>query len=293
MSGTMRPPLICGQYSLLSMLLTALLLVPGSWANAQSAAAETAQFERDQALATSQAAIGRQVRDSTFYDSDGQVRRLSDYAGKPLVISLIYTSCFHICPATTKHLAKVVQQARSVLGTDSFSVITLGFDTPNDTPDAMKIFARQQHVEIPDWDFLSTDAQNLEVLAEDLGFLYYPTPHGFDHLIQSTILDRDGVVFRQVYGIQFEVPHLIEPLKVLVFGGSPNDSLLDQLGSRIRLFCTVYDPASDSYKFDYSIFAGLLIGLVMGGFFVYLLIREWRRLHAHNKHAAERPSARI
>lgn len=286
----MPHPLSRGNARIRRTWLTILLCVSGPWglacAQAQSTAAEAAQFEREQALATSQAAIGRSVDDVTFYDTEGNVRHLSDYSGKPLVISLIYTSCFHICPATTKHLAKVVAQARSVLGKDTFSVITLGFDTPNDTPDAMRIFARQQHVDVSNWDFLATDEENVEALAADLGFLYYPTPHGFDHLIQSTILDKDGVVFRQVYGIQFEVPHLIEPLKVLVFGESPNDSLLTQLSSRIRLFCTVYDPASDSYKFDYSIFAGLLIGLVMGGFFIYLLIREWRRHNAHNRRAA-------
>lgn len=251
----------------------------------RSEAGDSTHFEREQALTISQAAIGRTIRDQILLDTDGKSRSLSDYAGKPLVISLIFTSCFHICPATTQHLAKVVRQARSVLGSDSFSVVTLGFDTPNDTPDAMRTFARQQHVDIENWDFLATDADTIEALSADLGFLYYPTPNGFDHLIQSSIIDKDGVVFRQVYGIEFEVPHLIEPLKVLVFGISESDSLLTQLTSRIRLFCTVYDPASDSYKFDYSVFAGLAIGLLMGGYFVFLLIREWRHHVRHQRRA--------
>jgi len=234
-----------------------------------------AEFERKDALATSQAAIGQLLGSHQFQNTHGQPVDLNDYRGKPLVISLIFTSCYHICPATTQHLAKVVRKARSALGDDSFSVVTLGFDAPNDTPDAMRVFAAQQSVNLPDWAFLSGEQAAIDRLAEKLGFQYFPTPSGFDHLIQSTIIDAEGRIFRQVYGIQFDTPHLIEPLKVLVFGEDETATLLDQITARVKLFCTVYDPASDSYKFDYSIFVGLFIGIVLGGFFIYLLLREW------------------
>jgi protein SCO1/2 len=238
--------------------------------------AETAPgFERTDALAISQAAIGRTLGSHVFENTNGQSVDLESFRGKPLVISLIFTSCYHICPTTTQHLAKVVRKARSALGEKSFSVVTLGFDAPNDTPQAMRVFAAQQSVNVPDWDFLSGEQAAIDLLATELGFQFFPTPSGFDHLIQSTIIDADGRIFRQVYGIEFDTPHLIEPLKVLVFGEDESATLLDQITARVKLFCTVYDPASDSYKFDYSIFVGLFIGIVLGGFFIYLLLREW------------------
>jgi heme/copper-type cytochrome/quinol oxidase subunit 3 len=33
--------------------------------------------------------------------------------------------------------------------------------------------------------------------------------------------------------------------------------------------------------FDYSIFVGLTIGLVLGAFFIYLVAREWRHSKSH------------
>ena len=36
------------------------------------------------------------------------------FNGKPLVLSLLYTSCYHICPMTTRHLSKVVEKARAI-----------------------------------------------------------------------------------------------------------------------------------------------------------------------------------
>lgn len=242
---------------------------------AEIQAAEAEDFERRDALAISQAAIGRTIENLEFTGTHNQVVRLGDYVGKPLVISLIYTSCYHICPATTQHLAKVVRKAQDVLGEESFQVITVGFDTVNDTADAMRVFAAQQSVDIDGWEFLSGDRETVELLADQLGFQYVATSSGFDHLIQASVLDADGRVFRQVYGIKFDTPHLVEPLKVLVFGEDENATLFDQITARVKLFCTVYDPASDSYQFDYSIFVGLFIGLVLGGVFIYVVAREW------------------
>ncbi|MEK7816121.1 MAG: SCO family protein [Pseudomonadota bacterium] len=245
---------------------------PGAVADAPASA-----FDDKSALKTSQAAIGRVVGDHAFTDADGRAVTLAALRGKPLVISLIYTSCYHICPTTTQHLAKVTRTAREALGTDSFHVVSIGFDTLRDTPAAMRQFAREQNVNLSGWYFASTDAATLARLSQDLGFLYQPSASGFDHLIQATVVDADGRIYRQVYGMNFDTPLLVEPLKDLVFGTPKTASFLESLGNRIKLFCTVYDPANDRYRFDYSIFLGILIGLTSLGFLTFLLVREWRR----------------
>ena len=237
-------------------------------------------FDRKTALDTSQAAIGNKLGEYHFFTGQGQPKKLSEYRGKPLIISLIYTSCFHICPTTTKHLDKVMSKALSVLGEDSFNIVTIGFDSDNDTADAMRFFAKQQSVNENNWDFLSADKETILQFSKQLGFQFFPSPNGFDHLVQTTLLDEHGVVNRQVYGIQFETPHLVEPLKQLVFGEKEDQSLFQQITDKVRLFCTVYDPYSDSYKFDYSIFVGLFIGLTIGGLMIILFIREWRYTHS-------------
>ena len=77
--------------------------------------------------------------------------------------------------------------------------------------------------------------------------------------------------------MNFDTPLLVEPLKELVFGTPATPTLLTSLSNKIRLFCTVYDPASGRYRFDYSIFVGLFIGASSIGIVSFLLIREWRR----------------
>ncbi|MBE9537777.1 MAG: SCO family protein [Proteobacteria bacterium] len=235
------------------------------------------KFSHDDALAYSQAAIGSTVEGIELTRPDGSLVSLSDYRGKPLVISMIFTSCHHICPATTAHLQEVVDKARDVLDEDSFAVVTVGFDTLTDSPERMAQFRRSNDVTDERWEFLSGDADNMARLVRQLGFIYTPSARGFDHLIQSSVLNAEGEIYRQVYGISFPTPHLIEPLKELVFGEPKTHSALDYLGGRIRLFCTVYDPATDSYYIDYSVFIGTFVGLVVSILFGRVLFKEWRR----------------
>ena len=234
-------------------------------------------YDADSALQISQAALGSSLQDLKFYDSQGRPVSLSKYQGRPLLISMIFTSCHHVCPTTTKRLADAVRAAKDVLGGDSFNVVTVGFDTVNDTPEAMQSFARQQSVKDENWEFLSADFETIEALATDLGFVYFRTARGFDHITQVSVIDRDATIYRQVYGITFPTPQLIEPLKELVFGHPKEQSSLSYLGNRIRLFCTVYDPATDSYRIDVSVFIGTIVGIITSLVFGRMLFKEWRK----------------
>ena len=75
----------------------------------------------------------------------------------------------------------------------------------------------------------------------------------------------------------FEPPVIVEPLKDLVFGRYQPLASVQGIIDRIKLFCTVYDPNSGRYYFDYSLFAGIAIGLFCLGLILTVLIREWRR----------------
>ncbi|NIR29892.1 MAG: SCO family protein [Gammaproteobacteria bacterium] len=255
----------------LRRLLLLLALVAGS------AGADQAPFDRDAALSDGQAAVGRTVGDYRFRDDGRKPVRMHDLLGQPLVVSLIYTSCEHTCPMLTRHLAEVVDVAREALGEDSFRIATIGFDAAADTPARMRLFARERGIDAPGWSFLSTDAATVAALARDLGFVFRAAPQGFDHLAQTTILDGEGKVYRQVYGANFDPPALVEPLKELVFGRRASAATVSGWVSGVRLLCTVYDPASGRYRFDYSLFVGLGVGVLTLGSVAAFIIRAWRQ----------------
>jgi protein SCO1/2 len=237
----------------------------------------TLALDRDEALRLSQAAIGRTLTDHSFVDRTQGSVRISDYRGKPLLISLIYTSCYHSCSVFTRYLGEIVDVAREALGEDSFSVATIGFDAVNDSPGRMTIYASGQGIRTPGWSFLSGDAETMKALTSELGFTYAASPKGFDHMAQVSVIDANGRIYRQVYGDRFDPPALVEPLKELVFGLDPASSTLDRWVDNVRLFCTIYDPSTGRYRFDYSIFFAITIGILCLASIAVFIVRAWRQ----------------
>lgn len=231
-------------------------------------------FDGDRALRLSQAAIGRELDPGLrFTDAAGRLRSLREFRGRPLVISPVYTSCFGVCPTTTTELRRVAEVASAVLGPEAFRVLTVGFDTVNDTPERMRNFAAARGTFPDGWVFAATDAATAAKLLEGIGFTYAATPKGFDHMIQATIVDAGGVVYRQVYGQQIEPPQLVDPLKRLALGQKAGEDTLGAMIEGVRLFCTVFDPKSGRYRFDWSLVLSFVIGvLCFGGVAVFL----WR-----------------
>ena len=241
-----------------------------------AAGSEPAAFDAEQAFARSQRAIGVRLDDHRFVDTGGRDVGLGDLRGRPLVLSLVYTSCPDTCSVVTRNLARVVRAAREALGEESFRVATVGFDPGFDSPEQMRMYAGRQGVSMSGWRFLSGDPPTLERLLDQLGFTYVPSPRGFDHLAQTTVIDAEGRVYRQIYGDSFQVPTLVEPLKEIALGRPAGRSVFGDWMERVRLLCTVYDPNADRYRFDYSIFVAAGVGILcLGGVGVFL-VRAWR-----------------
>lgn len=236
----------------------------------QTAALADARSPADEALSNAASAIGRQVPGLTFTAADGRPVNLADLRGRPLLVSLIYTGCADVCPALMESLGPAIEAAQEALGRDSFTTITIGFDTRNDTPARMASNARRHGPRLANWLFLSADQETLDRLTDAVGFTIFPAAGGFLHMAQVTVVDGDGRVYRQVYGGSFQPPAIVEPLKDLVFGRQRPLASLDGLIDRIRWFCTVYSPNTGRYYFNYSLFIGAAIGLTS-----LLLVLAW------------------
>lgn len=256
---------------------TTILMLGAALATAVPAAASPiGRIDPDQAIARSERAIGQTIGKYMLTDSTGASFTLESYRGKPLVISLVYSTCSSVCPPTTQRVIAAVNEARRVIGPNAFEVLTVGFDARNDTPARMAQFAAAQGVKLSNWRLASADAGTIEGLLRDLGFSYVAVAGGFDHVTQTTIVDREGKVYRHVYGDDFPMPMFIEPLKDVVYGTVTSFSV-GGVVDRLKFICTIYDPGAGRYRIDYGLAFGSVIAalslLVFGG----LIVREWRR----------------
>jgi protein SCO1/2 len=244
-------------------------------------AAEAVKLDAEVAYEQSQAAIGGLTGDQVLTDHRGQPLPLADLRGRPLVVSLVFTSCATVCPITTDHLRDQIMAARRAVGEDSFAVLTFGFDASGDTPAQLTGFAGTHRLlGLEDWYVASADAATTESFLRELGFSFAASARGFDHVTQTTILDAEGRVYRQVYGETFPLPVLVQPLKELVLGTVTRSVDPGALWDRINFLCTVYNPLTGAYRFDYGIFFGIFFGgvsLILTGLVVLRLWLERRR----------------
>jgi protein SCO1/2 len=250
-----------GSRHALAAVLATLLAVPA----ALPVRAAAQDLDDAEALRLSQAAIGRTLGGYALTAADGTSFTLEQLRGRPVVLSFIYTSCYYVCPSLTLRLRDTAKVARDALGAPAFSVVTVGFDTPRDTPDRMASYARERGIGGPDWYLASADAATMARLTRDAGFTFAPSTKGFDHVTQTTIIDPSGRIVLQVYGEDFAPPSVVEPLKKLVWGGKVDRPSIASLIDRVRLVCTIYDPASGRYRFDYSLIVEIVAGALALG----------------------------
>ncbi|MDP2760416.1 MAG: SCO family protein [Sideroxyarcus sp.] len=243
----------------------------------QSGKTSTQIFDEKEILRISQAAIGNQIGDYAFLDRSGRTVRISDYRGKPLVISMIYTHCPIICATTTRSLT-ALKLSQSAFGVDSFGVLTIGFDTENDTPEAMDMFAQRMEVDLKNWDFVSSDAETIKKISKDLGFTFFQNDEGvFNHITQTTFVDAQGKVYRQIYGEEFPNKTLLEPIRDMIYNIKTAESGLAGVANKVKLFCTVYDPKTGKYVVNYNEILGFGWGIFVSLLVIWWIVIEYRR----------------
>ncbi|MDZ4075048.1 MAG: SCO family protein [Hylemonella sp.] len=253
-----------------------LAFIVGTLGMSAAAAPAESVLDRAEAIRISQAVIGQQPANYTLLDRRGQPVRLSDYRGKPLLVSFIYTGCFQVCPTTTRMLHEAVQDLGRLVGFDKFNVVSIGFNQPFDAPEAMRAFAAQNGISTSNWEFLSPHRSIVEPLTRDFGFSYVANAAGFDHVLSVTLLDGEGRIYSQIYGDSLTPNQLGEPMRELMRGAPLPPTLnLDDLIERVKILCTVYDPKTGQYRYDYGLFMELAGGTMFFLFMFGYLGREW------------------
>lgn len=252
---------------------------------AARAPGELPSINESLAIELAEAAVGRVVPDFQFRDRNNQVVRLSDYRGKPLLVSFIYTGCFEICPAQTRALYDAVRGLDAMLGTNQFNIISIGFNQPFDDPQAMRAFAAQHRIKHSNWEFLSPDVKDVDALTRAFGFSWVMTPAGFDHVLGVTVVDTEGRIHSQILGDMVGAERLGTPLRRLLLYEQPTivSNPINHLIERVRILCTVYDATTGEYRYDWKLILQLVSGLLFFLTMFIWLFGEWRRQKHHHR----------
>ena len=157
------------------------------------------------------AAVGRPFPDFRLVDQDGRSFALSDFRGKPVVLSFIYTRCPlpWACPATVARLARV---GASDLA-PHFVLVTL--DPKNDTPAVLHDYARQVDVGSGRWSFATGNPEEIAAVAEHAGAFFERDGSSITHSLVVVTIGPDGTVLGRHEGRDWKHEDVLADLAAL------------------------------------------------------------------------------
>jgi len=130
-------------------------------------------------------------------DQGGTPAALERYRGKPVLISMFYGSCPHVCPmliATIQRYERELPEAQR----KKLRVLMVSIDPARDTPAKLTEVAARHRVDLARWTLARTDAASVRKLAAVLNIQYRQLPDGeFNHSTVITLLDAEGRPLRQ------------------------------------------------------------------------------------------------
>jgi protein SCO1 len=122
--------------------------------------------------------------DFRLRDQDGRSVSLSDYRGRPVVLSFVYSTCEDTCPAQVQS----IRGALDDLGRD-VPVLAVSVDPANDTPARAKRFLVAQRMTGRMAFLLGSRAQLTSIWRE---YAIRPQGEDFDHSAYVLLIDAQG-----------------------------------------------------------------------------------------------------
>jgi protein SCO1/2 len=146
---------------------------------------------------------GQAIPDIELTNQDGKSFRLSDFKGKALLVTFIYTRCPlpEFCPALGSLFARVHESlAKTPAAYAHTHLLTISFDPKHDTPEVLRTYGlgylHGDAAGFAQWTFAAPAADELKKLAEAFGLTYVEEADQISHSINIVLIGPDGRVVK-------------------------------------------------------------------------------------------------
>ncbi|MFP4370255.1 MAG: SCO family protein [Bacteroidota bacterium] len=245
-----------------SLLIAAILILAGSYANAQEEPPEIGIQEN----------LGDQIPPGLeFTNSTGEKVKLKELIDKPTVLALVYYKCPGVCSPLLTGMGEVLDKIDMEPG-KHFRALSISFD-PTEGPELAKkwkneyLTAMERDFPESQWNFMTGDSANIKKLAEAAGFYYKPDGKDFIHAATLIVLTPEGKISRYLFGTEF-LPFDVEMAITEASEGKSAPAIKKAL-----LYCFSYDPEGKGYVLNFNKVAGTVIVFGAGIFLLVLLIK--------------------
>ena len=162
---------------------------------------ESARGKTRPAAAPRMLMLGERVPDVPLINQTGRTIHLSDFAGKALLVTFIYTRCPmpNFCPRLSSQFAKIHNELKK--NPDDYSkthLLTISFDPKYDSPAVLRkyglAYLDDDAIGFSHWDFASTNPADLGHLAQAFGLQYEEENNQITHNMSIVLIAPDGTL---------------------------------------------------------------------------------------------------
>ncbi len=172
-------------------------------------------------LLTSTAAVGAELNKESLYQvtstwrtSEGKSIQLREFAGKPVLITMVYTKCNYTCPMMVTKLKSIEAAAGE---NSNLRIVLVSFDSKNDTPEVLAKFMKEKNLDGTRWTVITGQKSgSVRELAALLDISYKLEKSGeYSHSNVITLLDKEGVLRVTLNGVAADHTKLVKSVKEL------------------------------------------------------------------------------
>ena len=147
---------------------------------------------------------GEPIPDVELLNQDGQTVHLSDFRGKTLLLTFIYTRCPmpNFCPRLSSLFASVHRElAKNPNEYERTQLLSISIDPKYDTPQVLHKYGLAYLGDDPKgfahWQFTAPSAENLRKLAEAFALIYEEEDNQISHTMSTALIGPDGKLVKE------------------------------------------------------------------------------------------------
>jgi len=162
---------------------------------------------------------GTDMPDTEFTDLQGRARRFSDWRGRTLAVTFIYTRCPvpDFCPLMDRHFAAVQKalQADAALA-ERVHLLSVSFDPDHDTPAVLQAHAQRVGADPAIWSYVTGSREAIDRFAAPLGITIMRGDRPMEeiiHNLRTAVIDAEGRLVQVLNGNDWQPEQLVAAIR--------------------------------------------------------------------------------
>jgi protein SCO1 len=156
------------------------------------------------------------VPDFSFTNQSGKKISLSQYRGKVLIVTFIYTRCpfADFCPRVSDNFAQINQQFAIDSSLAPVRLLSVSFDPDHDTPKVLRDYGFSvAHTHDPQlfarWEFAAPATKDLPKVAGFFGLMYKSENGLITHNLSTAVIGPDGKIVEWYHGGDWQISDVV------------------------------------------------------------------------------------